>query len=68
MTKLKIKIIKKPDQIGGVRRRSMTSPNTYPDSLRWGCGVFEHLEREREREVGQLLVVGDFVSVSELRG
>jgi len=50
----------------------MTSPNTYPDSLRWGCRVFEHLERERERErereVGQLLVMGDFVRLSELRG
>ncbi len=59
-------IKKKPNQIGGVGRRSMTSPNTYPDSLKWGCKVFEHLERERE--VGQLLVVGDFVRLSKLRG
>ncbi len=41
---------KMPDQIVGVGRRSMTSPNSYPNSLRWGCRVFEHLERERERE------------------
>jgi hypothetical protein len=49
----------------------MTSPNSYPNSLRWGCRVFEHLERERERErerLGKLLlVVGDFVRLSELR-